>query len=277
MSVKNGRQVAQIMADPNVCVSLEATTVKEVMDEAARANLAGADMVEIRFDRLYLIKPQATISENAEGERVSYTPPAVEWATRDFESINVETCLESIKEGIPLPVIFSLRAVREGGFFIGTEEQRLEILAQAIASGISWIDLETSIEEKARAGLLKAAKAAKCQVVASTHNNESMPSAEEISEMVRSNKDLGDIVKFCGRVSDHQDALQIIHASQELADDEIQFSLMGLGNGGDWARIHAQILNQHIVYATMLNEFRLNEKGLVNVNDLRDAWTLLDY
>jgi len=52
---------------------------------------------------------------------------------------------------------------------------------------------------------------------------------------------------------------------------------MGLGNGGDWARIHAPVLNQSLVYATMLNEFRLNEKGLVNVNDLRDAWTLLDY
>lgn len=265
------------MADPKVCVSLEATTVKEVMDEAARANLAGADIVEIRFDRLYLIKPQATISEGDEGERISYTPPAVEWATRDFDSINLETSIESFKEGIPLPVIFTVRPVREGGFFIGTEEQRIEILGKAIASGVSWIDLETSIEEGARAELLKAAKAANCQVVASTHNNQSMPSATDIAELVRTNKDLGDLVKFCGKVNDHQDALQIIEASHQLADDDIEFSLMGLGNGGDWARIHAPVLGQSMVYATMLNEFRLNEKGLVNVNDLRDAWTLLEY
>ena len=276
MSVKNGVQVAQFMADPKVCVSLEATTVKEVMDEAARANLSGADIIEIRFDRLYLIKPQATISESEEGERISYTPPAVEWATRDFDSINVETSIESFKEGIPLPVIFTVRPVRDGGFFIGTEEQRLEILATAIASGVSWVDLETSIEEKARAGLLEAAKAADCQVIASTHS-QSMPSAADISELIRTQKDLGDIIKFCGKVSNHQDALQIVEASQDLADDEVQFSLMGLGNGGDWARIHAPVLSQTLVFATMLNEFRLNEKGLVNVNDLRDAWTLLEY
>lgn len=104
-----------------------------------------------------------------------------------------------------------------------------------------------------------------------------MPSAAEIAELVRSQKDLGDIIKFCGKVSNHQDALQIVEASQDLDDEEVQFSLMGLGNGGDWARIHAPVLNQSLVYATMLNEFRLNEKGLVNVNDLRDAWTLLDY
>ena len=36
------------MADPKVCVSLEGTTVKQMADEAARANLAGADFVEVR-------------------------------------------------------------------------------------------------------------------------------------------------------------------------------------------------------------------------------------
>ena len=277
MSVKNGGQVAQFMADPKVCVSLEATTLKEVMDEAARASLAGADMIEIRFDRLYMIRPQATISEGEDGERISYTPPAVEWATREYESINVETSIESFKEGISLPVIFTVRPVREGGFFIGTEEQRIEILKMAISSGVSWVDLETSIEEKVRTELLAAAKAAGCQVIASTHNNQSMPSAADISELVHSHKDLGEIIKFCGKVTNHQDALQLIEASQGLADGDIRFSLMGLGNGGDWTRIHAPVLGQTLVFATMLNEFRLNEKGLVNVNDLRDAWALLEY
>ena len=51
------------MADPKVCVTLDGTTVEEMTDEAARANLAGADMVEVKFDRLYLIKPDPTVSE----------------------------------------------------------------------------------------------------------------------------------------------------------------------------------------------------------------------
>ena len=51
------------MADPKVCVALDGTTVEEMTDEAARANLAGADMVEVRFDRLYLIKPDPTVAE----------------------------------------------------------------------------------------------------------------------------------------------------------------------------------------------------------------------
>ena len=40
------------MAEPKVCVSLEAISVEEMIDEATRANIAGADYVEVRFDRL---------------------------------------------------------------------------------------------------------------------------------------------------------------------------------------------------------------------------------
>ena len=53
------------MADPLVCVSLEGTTVKEMLDEAARAGIAGADMIEVRFDRLYLSRQlQIMMEEN---------------------------------------------------------------------------------------------------------------------------------------------------------------------------------------------------------------------
>ncbi|MBT7938989.1 MAG: hypothetical protein HN696_07470, partial [Euryarchaeota archaeon] len=68
------------MADPKVCVALDGTSVAEMTDEAARANLAGADLVEVRFDRLYLIKPDPTITEEEEGES-SVMPPEHDWET----------------------------------------------------------------------------------------------------------------------------------------------------------------------------------------------------
>ena len=43
------------------------------------------------------------------------------------------------------------------------------------------------------------------------------------------------------------------------------------------ARLHAPLFNQNMVFATMQNEFRLSDKGLINVRDLREAWTLLEY
>ena len=66
------------MAEPKVCVSLEAISVEEMIDEATRANIAGADYVEVRFDKLYLNKPEPVISTNNDGEEISKIPPIEE-------------------------------------------------------------------------------------------------------------------------------------------------------------------------------------------------------
>jgi 3-dehydroquinate dehydratase type I len=265
------------MADPLVCVSLEGTTVKEMLDEAARAGIAGADLIEVRFDRLYLSRPEPTVTENDEGEVTKTMPPANEWPVRDFSDIDVGASITALKEGIALPVIFAARPVREGGHFSGDEDQRIDVLEQGIASGATWVDLEISIEDKIRSKLMKAAKSGSCKVVASIHDTDSTPSAEEIQNLIKENAENGDLIKFCGTVNDHQDALQIVEATHAMSTEKIDFAAMALGNGGDWGRLHAPVLNQSMVYATMRNEFRLSDKGLVNVRDLKEAWNLLEY
>ena len=278
-SVKKPAKVAESMPNPKICVSLEETTVKAMVDEAARAGIHGADMVEVRFDRLYLTKPQATVVEDDEGNRTSTMPPVTDWAVADVSELNVEDSIAALKEGISLPVVFAVRPVREGGHFPGNEEQRVAALHNAIQSNVAWIDLELSIDDKERAALVDAAKSANCQIIASQHDVESTPSAEEIVNMVTQNGEHGDVFKYCSTVNDHQDALQIVDAANTLTsqDSAPPYSLMALGNGGDWARIHAPTLGQEMVYATMRDEFRLSDKGLVNVRDLQDAWRLLEY
>lgn len=265
------------MAEPKVCVSLEAITVEEMIDEATRANIAGADYVEVRFDRLYLNKPEPVTMVNNDGEEYTKIPPVEEWGVKDFSKIDVEQSISTLKEGIPVPVVFTVRAVREGGFFAGNEEQRLEILEKAINSDVTFVDLELSIEKKSRDKLMKLANDSNCKIIASIHETKSTPKAEEIITMIEENASLGDIVKFCSSVSNHQDALQIFEAANSLVGKDSKHSIMGLGNGGDWVRLHAPVLEQEIVYATMMNNFRLSDKGLINVRDLRDAWALMEY
>ena len=265
------------MAEPKVCVSLEAITVEEMIDEATRANIAGADYVEVRFDRLYLNKPEPVTMVNNEGEEYTKMPPVEEWGVKDFSEIDVKQSISTLKEGIPVPVVFTVRAVREGGFFAGNEDQRLEILKQAINSNVTFVDLELSIEKKARDKLMKLAKDSNCKVIASIHETKTTPKAEEIISKIEDNASQGDVVKFCSTVSNHQDALQIFEAANSLVGRDSKHSIMGLGNGGDWVRLHAPVLEQEIVYATMMNNFRLSDKGLINVRDLRDAWALMEY
>ncbi|MDP6869225.1 MAG: type I 3-dehydroquinate dehydratase [Candidatus Poseidoniaceae archaeon] len=264
------------MADPKVCVSLDGITVEELTDEAARANLAGADMVEIRFDRMFLVRPDPTITEEEEGEIVAMAPEQ-DWDTKDYSAIDIDATIASLKEALPLPVVFTVRSVSEGGFFPGVEKERLEVLSKAIESNVSWIDLELSIKDSARKKLVDAAKKNGCSIIASRHDINNTPDSEEIVQFVQDNESKGDIVKFCSTAHSHSDALQVVEAAFTLKDSGLSHSLMTLNSGGDWVRLHAPILDQAMVYATLQNDFKLADKGLINVRDLRDAWTLLEY
>ena len=126
----------------------------------------------------------------------------------------------------------------------------------------AWVDIELSIKSKERNALVEAAKTANCQIVASQHDAEGTPSAEDIVNLVTSNASEGDLVKFCSTVNDHQDALQIVEAANNLlAKTEPHCTALWRCKGGDWGRLHAPILGQELVYATMRDEFRLSDKG----------------
>ena len=77
--------------------------------------------------------------------------------------------------------------------------------------------------------------------------------------------------------SGSEGALRIFEAAWELRDSEIKVSLMGIGSGGDWVRIHAPLLNQNFVYSTMQTGWHLSHSGKINVTDLATAWKLLGY
>mgnify|MGYP000158356020 CR=1 FL=1 len=265
------------MAEPKVCVTLEGTTVKEMGDEAARANIAGAEFVEVRFDRLYLIKPQPEAQEDENGEIKHVMAPDDEWHVKEATEVDANEAISTLKESIPLPVIFTVRPVTEGGHFPGSENERLAILESAIGSKVNSIDLELSIEASKRTALLEMAKANGVNIIASIHNTTTTPSAEELVEMVKEHSTEDTIFKFCGTVNDHQDALQIVEACYDLKNTPLLYALMALGNGGDWGRLHAPALGQALVYTTLRSEFKLSNKGLVNVRDLKRAWTLMEY
>ena len=90
--------------------------------DASRATAAGADMVEVRFDNLYVnrIEVDPIVVTNADGEEVTEKQPPI-MEERPIEDINVEESIESLKEGIQIPVDFTCRSTEEGGYFHGDE------------------------------------------------------------------------------------------------------------------------------------------------------------
>lgn len=279
VTVKKRMHHGESMNEPLVCVSFEGVTIEEILEEAARANLAGADLAELRYDRFFLIRPEEEeddVREEEEGDEDLVIDEML-WERRDAGDIEVGEIIAKLKDGIPLPVIFTCRPTDEGGFYPGDEKSRIAILEQAIESEVSWVDLELSMNSKKRQKLVAKAAENGVKVIASVHGTDGVPDADEIIEIVRSNAENGDLVKCCYRTSNHQASLAIIDAAEALKDEEIDSALMGLGPGGDWTRIHAPLLEQTMVYTTLRNDFKLYEEGLINVKDVRETWILLEY
>ncbi|MEC7425954.1 MAG: hypothetical protein VX788_03580 [Candidatus Thermoplasmatota archaeon] len=52
---------------------------------------------------------------------------------------------------------------------------------------------------------------------------------------------------------------------------------MGLGNAGDWTRIHAPVLGISMVYTTSESDPRETSSGQINTTELISAWEMLEY
>ena len=266
-------QSASVVKRPLVCVSIEGHTVKECVKSAGLATLAGADILEIRFDFFYLTK---ILQENQESqEKVS--KKKFELISKEVSEVDVAKIISELKESIEKPVVFTCRSKTEGGHFPGNETQRIEILSKAIESEVSWIDLEINIDSEDRKKLHESANNSNTQVIASYHDVLETPNSEKIISLVEENIDSGEIIKLCFKTNDHHDGIEIVNACWSLIDNPKKVSIMGLGPSGDWTRLHAPLLGQSMVYATLETDFHLGKKGLINVRDLTDAWDMLEY
>ena len=264
------------MTEPQICVTLRGHSVGDMIRDASRATAAGADLVEVRFDNLYVnrIEMDPIITKDKNGEEVSEKQPPI-MENRPLEDVEIESSIQSLKDGIQIPVIFTCRSTSEGGYFHGDEKARISILNTAIESEVSWIDLEISIATKSRKALLKACGDG-TSVIASSHL-EPATSSEEIVDFVNANSEAGTIIKCCYKNVHHAASLHIFEAAYNLSESDTKVSLMGNGPGGDWTRIHAPLLNQALVYTTLDRDYSLVKRGHVNINDLRTAWGVLEY
>ena len=273
--------MGRLMSRPLVCVTLRGYTVDDVLKDAAVASAAGADLVEVRLDLLWAkeqVREDSTDDKEAGSEDDSkgpkYVPPEI--VSQPLDSVDLDATLVSLKQGIDLPVVLTCRPERQGGYYPGDEEQRIEVLSSAISSGVSWVDLEIDIAAESRQSLIESANG-KTKIIASSHTDEGPPSASEIIQDVEDLSDMGDIVKLCYNTSGRADGLRLFEASWDLKETDFDYAIMGSGWGGDWTRIHAPLLGQAMVYATMERGFHLSRQGRINASDLQTAWKLLEY
>lgn len=179
-----------------VCVSITGNDTQSVLDKA-RAVQGCCDVIEVRLD---------SMAECSPGQLVS---------------------------GIEAEVLFTNRPEWEGGWYKGTETDRVDLLLRCVESGASFVDLELNAPDESHERVAEIIKGSATRLILSNHDFEGTQPAAELLERIHSMHDRGaDIGKLITTARGYEDALNVLFLQVEAARlgmDLIAFCMGGPG------------------------------------------------
>ncbi len=151
--------------------------------------------------------------------------------------------LKRLLKDRPCSCICACRREMDGGFWQGTEQDRLMLLRSAIADGVDYVDLEEDIADKVpRYGTTKR--------IVSYHNFRDMPDDLEITHERMCQMD-ADIIKMAVMAHDPRDNLRMLKLIQTSSKPMVG---MCMGEIGTPTRILAGKFGAPFTYATFSRE-----------------------
>ncbi|WP_455449898.1 type I 3-dehydroquinate dehydratase [Natrinema thermotolerans] len=150
-----------------------------------------------------------------------------------------------------LPILATNRAAWEGGEWDGTDEDRLETLAEATAlAGVDAIDVElASILEGEAEGLLETARDRDVSIVASAHDFEGTPPRTELVRTLTEAGKYADVAKLAVTAESTADTLALLSATEQLTAHGDAVATMAMGEVGSHTRAVAPVYGSKIGYA----------------------------
>ncbi|MFA5772711.1 MAG: type I 3-dehydroquinate dehydratase [Thermoplasmata archaeon] len=226
------------------CVTLIEKTPEDMINASKRSKEMGADLVELRLD--FLEQP---------------TPDAV----------------QTLKNGIQIPAIITIRPETDGGSFKGSEQDRVQLLEAAIKAKFDYVDVEMKMEKDPLQRLIKMCNENNVVSIVSYHDFESTPSSNDMFENMKKCIDLGGkVAKIAVMTKVFEDVVEIFKACDLAKNDGFEFIAIGMGVLGYETRIHAPLMGSKIAY-TSLERGKEAVKGQIDLETLKKKWELLDY
>ncbi len=213
---------------PLICVPILQKDRKTVLKVASEAIDAGADLVELRIDALLDTDPQSVIH---------------------------------LMEEINYPLIATNRMREEGGYFMGSEDLRTEILVE-VADHADYVDIELQTDSKYRSRVIQASKS----TIISFHDFQKTPYLNELLEIVNKEKELGNIAKFAVMPQNMQDTLNVL----EVVNREDNTIGISMGELGRYTRVVAPLLGSPITYASLGGESAPGQLDVKNTQEIID-------
>lgn len=197
-----------------VCVSVSATTIPTLLSRVEDAEKMGADLIEVRLDRLRSHNALAKLAKSA-------TPP----------------------------LIATNRPRSEKGYFKGKEEDRLGIIQQAVEAGFQYADLEAATNKLERA--ITSVNENGGRIILSHHDYSATPDLSKLEATLSLlQKQKPEISKIVTTAKLPQDNLSIL---EFLEKNHRNNSLVGfaMGKVGIWSRLMAPFYGSAFTYASL--------------------------
>ncbi len=209
-------------------------------------------------------------------------PDLIEWRVDYFDAISdpalvVETAKAIRKTAGPRPILFTRRAVHEGGEAIGLSEESVVALYEEVCKSgvVDIIDYELSQSAKHRAGLRAISRAHGIAMIMSYHNfSGTPPFAELVAKMVDAERQGADIAKVAVMPGNAGDALLLLQATLEASQRvRIPLITMSMGGMGAMTRLCGWMFGSAVTFAAGESS---SAPGQIPAEDLRAALKILE-
>lgn len=234
---------------PKICVPVVGKTEKEILEGAERAKAAKPDLVELRVD----------------------------WYEEAADSKKVVALLEKLRKCLgELPVLFTFRSSREGGEAALSDGAYQSLNEAAIASGfVDCVDVELFSGDAVVKAVVAAAHSNNVKVIASNHDFEKTPAAEELLARLQKMEALGaDIPKIAVMPQNKKDVLTLLAATEEMTTNYADRPIitMSMAGTGVISRLCGEVFGSSMTFGAAK---KASAPGQMGVNDLNTVLGLL--
>ena len=196
-----------------VCVSLVEKGVKEAVAAGLRAQELGADLIEVRFDRMDKLPEDLS----------------------PFRKLSV-------------PKIATLRTVDQGGSSTHRDGERLRFFRRAVRIGFEYIDIELNSPLASQLGMEMRGDV---KIICSHHDHDGTPRLSAIIDALVSTSSRGDVAKVAFKINSISDLARLVEATRLFSAAGERHIIIGMGPLGGVTRLLGKAFGNEHVYASL--------------------------
>lgn len=206
------------------------------------------------------------------------SPDCVEWRADYFCNVqNAVTMLYEIRKILPdIPIIFTLRIDKEGGFRQISQPTRLQIINEMIRTGqIDMVDIELCNGQDFINSVLETAKKHGVYTIISNHHFQNTPDKETLLQILTDEQQAGaDITKLAVMPTCPADVLTLLDATNTFAAQYAAAPTItvSMGKLGAISRLGGGVFGSALTFGVLK---QASAPGQISVEELKNAFRII--